>query len=486
MLLVATQAGAGVPAPIVISKTPNEDVVLATMPGETRPIASASSAQIELLWELLDRLHDGGVVHRAISPTQLAFDADSQPMFVDLGRAVLANDPRSRRVDRAQLMATTIVLADVDTAINVFLERHRDDAEAMLRYLQPAVVTADVRQELKSAGIDLGDVRAALAKRCELEVPDLEKVRRVTRGAVVMTLLIGIAAMFVVSTFSDLDWDEISHAVDSANWWWLIFAFVMAQAPRLGGGLSMLGACRAPLPYRPVFLLQFSFPFIDVAAPAAAGRIAATMRFQQKYGVPAAAAFSASLIDSGAGFASQLLLLGITFAVTDLNLSTLGGDSFDVDFRLLLSIAIVVAFVISLLLVIPAIRRRLAGPTRDVWTAMAVLKSPAKFALLLGGSALSELLYAVAMAICLRSLGQSVPFASVLVVTAFVRFISGVSPIPGGLGIAEAGLTAGLVAVGVPVEFAFPAAMIYRLCTFYVPPAYGWAVLSILRRRDYL
>jgi uncharacterized membrane protein YbhN (UPF0104 family) len=192
------------------------------------------------------------------------------------------------------------------------------------------------------------------------------------------------------------------------------------------------------------------------------------------------------LIDSGAGFASQLLLLGLTFAVTDLNLSTLGGDSFDVDFRLLLSIVVGVGFVISLLLVIPAIRRRLAGPTRDVWTAMAVLKSPAKFALLLGGSALSELLYAVAMAICLRSLGQSVPYASVLVVTAFVRFISGVSPIPGGLGIAEAGLTAGLVAVGVPVEFAFPAAMIYRLCTFYVPPAYGWAVLSILRRRDYL
>ena len=53
------------------------------------------------------------------------------------------------------------------------------------------------------------------------------------------------------------------------------------------------------------------------------------------------------------------------------------------------------------------------------------------------------------------------------------------SPIPGGVGIAEAGLTAGLVSIGVPVEFAFPAAMLYRLCTFYVPPAYGWAVLGV-------
>ena len=90
------------------------------------------------------------------------------------------------------------------------------------------------------------------------------------------------------------------------------------------------------------------------------------------------------------------------------------------------------------------------------------------------------------MGLCLRSLGLSMPYTSILIVTLFVRFVSGVSPIPGGLGIAEAGLTAGLVSIGVPVEFAFSAAMIYRLCTFYVPPAYGWAVLGVLRKKEYL
>ncbi len=68
---------------------------------------------------------------------------------------------------------------------------------------------------------------------------------------------------------------------------------------------------------------------------------------------------------------------------------------------------------------------------------------------------MSEMLYAVAMGLCLRSLGLSMPYTSILIVTLFVRFVSGVSPIPGGLGIAEAGLTAGLVSIGVPVEFAF-------------------------------
>ena len=339
----------------------------------------------------------------------------------------------------------------------------------------------------RTSDVDLTAVRTAIAERIDEKVPDLEKVRRVSRGAILMTIVIGIAAMFVVSTFSNLDWNEIRHAVDEANWWWLIFAFVMAQAPRLGGSLSMMGACRTPLPYGPVVLLQFALPFIDVAAPAAAGRIAATMRFQQRYGVPAAAAFSASIIDSGVSFVAQLLLMGITFTVTDLNLSSLGGDRFDVDLRLLLIIAIVAhpSSVSS-----SRSRRSVAGmkgPARDIWSAMSVLKSPSKFASAVGRecdgrAALRRRRWASAFA----HSALNMPYASILVVTLFVRFVSGISPIPGGLGIAEAGLTAGLVAIGVPVEFAFSAAMIYRLCTFYVPPAYGWAVLGVLRKKEYL
>ena len=356
----------------------------------------------------------------------------------------------------------------------------------MLRYLQPAVMPRSLRDALAMVDIDLDDVRKAIAHRAEIELPTLETIRRASASTMVVGAAIAVGCWFFISTLTNLDWAEVRHALGQANYWWLIFAFLVAQAPRIGGSLSMLGACKAPLPYGPVLLLQYALPFIDVAAPAAAGRIAATMRFQQRYGVPAAAAFSASIIDSGAGFAAQLILLAITFRFTELDLAALGADRFDVDFRFLLLIVIIIAFVVSLLVAIPAIRRKLAGPARDIWRAMSVLRSPSKFALLLGGSAVTELLYPVALLLCVRSLGLSVPYASVLVVTLFVRFVSGVSPIPGGLGIAEAGLTAGLVAIGVPVEYAFPAALIYRLCTFYVPPAYGWAVLGVLRNGEYL
>jgi len=486
MAHVAQRHGVAVPTPELVAKAASGDVVLVAAAPPATGLGAPSAATLEATWTLLDHLHDAGVVHRSISGDELALGDDGAPMFVALDHAVLASDDRSRRTDRAQLLATTAVLAGTEPAIDAFLARHRDDAAPMLRYLQPAVLTKELDGEVTAAEVDLTAMRTAIAERCDVREPELEKVRRITRGAVVTTMLLGLAAFFVVSAFSDLDFAEVRHALQDANWWWLIFAFLIAQSTRLGGGFSMLGACRTPLPAGPVFLLQFSFPFIDVAAPAAAGRIAATMRFQQKYGVPPTAALSASIIDSGAGFAAQIILMAITFSVTDLSLGQLGGDSFDIDLRLLLIIAIVVAAIVSLVLVIPMVRRRIMGHVREIWSALGVLKSPSKFALLLGGSALTELLCAVTMGLCLHAFGLTAPFSALLVVTAFIRFVSGISPIPGGLGIAEAGLTGGLVAIGVPVELAFPATMIYRLVTFYVPPAYGWFVLGLLRKKQYL
>jgi uncharacterized protein (TIRG00374 family) len=60
------------------------------------------------------------------------------------------------------------------------------------------------------------------------------------------------------------------------------------------------------------------------------------------------------------------------------------------------------------------------------------------------------------------------------------------TPIPGGIGVAEAGLTAGFVAVGVPNATAFAAALTYRLISYYLPPIWGFFAFRWLQRRRYL
>ena len=50
----------------------------------------------------------------------------------------------------------------------------------------------------------------------------------------------------------------------------------------------------------------------------------------------------------------------------------------------------------------------------------------------------------------------------------------------------EAALTAGLIAIGVPEATAFAAAITTRLCTFYLPPIWGYLAMRWLRANDYL
>ncbi len=50
----------------------------------------------------------------------------------------------------------------------------------------------------------------------------------------------------------------------------------------------------------------------------------------------------------------------------------------------------------------------------------------------------------------------------------------------------EAGLTAGLVACGVPETEAFAAAIVYRVLSSYLPPIWGFFAMRSLQKQHYL
>ncbi len=64
--------------------------------------------------------------------------------------------------------------------------------------------------------------------------------------------------------------------------------------------------------------------------------------------------------------------------------------------------------------------------------------------------------------------------------------LSGLVPVPGGVGAEEAALTAGLVAVGVDESTAFAIALTHRFCTYYLPPIWGLLALRWLGRKGYV
>jgi uncharacterized membrane protein YbhN (UPF0104 family) len=54
------------------------------------------------------------------------------------------------------------------------------------------------------------------------------------------------------------------------------------------------------------------------------------------------------------------------------------------------------------------------------------------------------------------------------------------------MGVMEASYISLLTLLGVPEDVAVAATLLYRLCTTYLPPIWGWGALVWLRRHDEL
>jgi uncharacterized membrane protein YbhN (UPF0104 family) len=87
----------------------------------------------------------------------------------------------------------------------------------------------------------------------------------------------------------------------------------------------------------------------------------------------------------------------------------------------------------------------------------------------LGGSTLAQLLVIPALGASLHAVGQHVSIATLITVNTLAAIVGGAVPVPGGLGVVEAGLIAGLTSAGVPQDQAVAAVLIQRLFTAYLP-----------------
>jgi uncharacterized membrane protein YbhN (UPF0104 family) len=104
-----------------------------------------------------------------------------------------------------------------------------------------------------------------------------------------------------------------------------------------------------------------------------------------------------------------------------------------------------------------------------VWS---VLSTPRKLFLVRGGSIGAQLLNSLGLGAALLAYGASLPFGQLILVVTGAGFISSLVPVPGGIGVAEASLIAGLTALGVPPD-GVRAVVTYRLFrrTFRRSPA---------------
>ena len=316
-------------------------------------------------------------------------------------------------------------------------------------------------------------------------------MRRVTWGSLLQVGLLIVAFLALAAAFGDVDWSVLRSQVANASWTLIVLGFLVAQLPRFPQAVSTLGASPEPVPLGPLYALQLASSYIGLAIPSSAARVAVNIRFFQRHGLPAGTAVAIGALDGFSGFIVQVLILGSILLLSpfSLGLSLDGTAPSGLSALVIILVALGVAAIV-VVLAVPRWRNWTLGWARrllrQAGTALRGLNSPRRLLMLFGGNFLSEVLFATALGLFVRSLGYNLSLVELLLVNVGASLLTGFIPVPGGIGVFEGALTYALTRAGLPEETALAATLMYRLSTFYIPPIWGFFAFTWLERNNHL
>jgi uncharacterized membrane protein YbhN (UPF0104 family) len=309
-----------------------------------------------------------------------------------------------------------------------------------------------------------------------------------------MLVVLVVVAYVIIGAIAGVGLDTLIEQFQGANWWWVGAAVVLACFIYVGQAIAMQGAAVDRLPFMPVLGLETSIAFVGLAVPSSAAKIGMTIRFLQLVGSNPTAAVTISLLDAFSGFLVQVLVIVLTLftgvvTLTPANTSGqgIGSNLEDIDWALVGAVAVgLLILAVLLIRFVPKVRRFVADRTAEGRHSLQVLRSPRKLVQIAFGSVMWNVVAALVLGASLNAFGHSATFAELILINTLVALFSGLMPVPGNVGVAEAAITAGLVAIGIPQAVAMSTAIVYRLATYFVPAFYGYVSLQIMRRRGYL
>ncbi|HUY65731.1 MAG TPA: lysylphosphatidylglycerol synthase domain-containing protein [Acidimicrobiales bacterium] len=462
----------------------------ATSPGPTVADHTLDSVFGQLLILRAERLS-----HGALSTATIVVDDDGSAGFVDFRTAstVASTDQLDR--DMAATLAALSVVAGPERTVDAAVRNVPTEAVVgALPYLQRAALDPVAARSLRSKKALLVELREQGARAVGVDVPKLIEPRRISwvNLALVAGTLIGGWALIGVLINVTKSWSTITGAA----WGWVAVTFVLAQAAYPAIALTTVGSVTNPLPYGRTLALELSDTFVALAGGSMAV-LATRVRFFQQEGYTPTVAVSSGVLVSTASWIVKgaLFLIALPLAIGNLHFDTTpSSDSSSSSSHLVWIIVLAVVALgvgLGLVFAVPRWRRLAAAKLRpkasEVWSHLKLLAGhPRNLVEIFGGSAAAQVFVALALGASLHAFGDSLSLATLIVVLTLGSMLGGISPVPGGMGVVEAGMIIGLTAAGINESDAVAAVFVQRLFTAYLPPIWGWFVLVWMRKKEYL
>ena len=493
MLLMAAKAGVPVSEVVIATSGGREDTaLLVLLDPDGRPLSELDAdllddATLDDAWDNLIRLHDARLSHGQLGAVNVLVLPDGSTAFVDFSQGS-AGAPEERCLrDRVNLLASTAALVGDERALHAAMRAvGADGIEAVLPMMETAALAPVAKRAVPEPKKQLKSLREAGAAEAGCDVPELTELRRVSPGSVIMAAATFLGFYLIVAQFAGVD---LRATLAEADWTWVVVAFAISFVPQFSGSVALMGAVE---------------PAVAVRAGARRAVRQQLHRAHRRHdghhrtGHPV-------LPEAGPHGRDRGQLRGHERAGRRDRADRAGHDrAADHEHpvravvgqrrrhpRLIVIGIIVIGVAITIALLVPKLRRALrqkVGPqvavARD--NLKAILSNPRKSLMIFGGNLCSQIAYALVIDAALRAYGASLPLVDIIVINSLASLVGGMAPVPGGMGVIEAGLIAGMTAAGVPQSEAVAATFTARLFTAYLPPIWGWAALQWLRRRDYV
>jgi uncharacterized membrane protein YbhN (UPF0104 family)/tRNA A-37 threonylcarbamoyl transferase component Bud32 len=479
--IVAQNAGAHVPELVAAGVAgPSAALLVTSLPeGERFADVANQETTLRTLWRQVAALRAKRVAHGALDLDHVTVIA-GVPTIVDFSLASVSAPQQRLDVDVANLLVSSALLIGADRAVAVALDGIGKDAvAAALPLLSKPALSQATRAALHHNKKLLDQLQQEVSTATDVAVLSQVELRRVKPLTVVMIFGLLFALWVILGEVGSIR--DLIDTLASADWPWVVACAILTQLTQVSYAFTTIGSVDEKIPLGPAVLMQYAVAFTNLVLPTGAASTLMNIRFLQKQGSSIPVATSSGVLIGLSGTVTQFFLFIVTaFAVGQSGeISKIGGSgSGGDDAKLILLGVVAAAVLLGIVFVVPKLRRftrekvwpQLMNGLRNVWS---VLTTPRKLFLVMGGSIGAQLLNSLGLGAALLAYGSSLPVGELILVVTGAGFISSLVPVPGGIGVAEASLIAGLTAFGVPPEAASAAVVTYRLFTTYLPPIPG-------------
>ncbi len=313
-----------------------------------------------------------------------------------------------------------------------------------------------------------------------VEPARLERIRPRT----LVTWIAGVfAAYFLVSQITHAKFGQV---VGEAQWLWVVAALAFSALTYPAAAMSLLGFVPEKVSFLRTVIAQVAGNFVKLVAPAAVGGVALNTRFLQRSGIRPGLAVASVGASQLFGLGCHIILL-LTFGYltgTERTPSSLSPS------RTVIAGLLTAAVLVLVVTAVPGLRKFIVTRVRSLFAGVVprmldVLQRPKKLVVGISGTLLLTAANVLCLDASIRAFGGGgqLSYAAIAVVFLAGNAVGSAAPTPGGVAAIEGALTTTLTLAGLTADIAFPAVLLFRLMTFWLPVLPGWISFTQLTRK---